>query len=688
MGKKNEKFSNFSELQRIYGKNSENYASESWYNKERSVEPSGNVNRSTYDDYEFATAPYNFVPLNDVVVQTEWEIEKRNDLSIPCIPSFAKFDDKLYNGYIELEIKNLTALYIRRVKSESESDGLREEEKEFFRIGEKYKIPGSSLRGMVRTLIEIVSYGKFVNSNINRKLYFRNLSLEKYRKKFTNTEGTKVEYKVIPGILFKENGKYKIKYFEDAKNFYRIKNSDINYIASELRDSESNFKNKTPKNYKVYFKQIFFEKPQNIERTIRVQYSQFSYKEGELDKNKISNEQKKGYVKGFLIITGLVPNKTHQWVIEIGEDVQVLEISEEVIKSYRQDSTKAFDIFEFMELTGKKEIPVFFLKDANNEVVALGHTPFFRVSYEKLIKDHIKTKDLIDDSIIDIPEAIFGSEKGWASRVFFEDLELENEPEFYEETSPQILSSPKPTCYQHYLEQDEELNKKEKRERVRMLKDWDSDAKIRGYKLYWHRLTGFSKQSINDEKYKYWNEGEKCKDSQHTVIKALKEGKKFRGRIRFQNLSEIELGALLFVLDLPKGCYHKLGMGKPLGLGTVEIKSTLKLVNRKERYKKLFENGNWYLAEKICENGDEANKDFFKRKFEEYILKKIANYEDKSSLWDTERLKKLKIMLSFDHKMHGTVKWLKLTRYMTLEKFKERYILPSPETILKNIVDQ
>lgn len=69
--------------------------------------------------------------------------------------------------------------------------------------------------------------------------------------------------------------------------------------------------------------------------------------------------------------------------------------------------------------------------------------------------------------------------------------------------------------------------------------------------------------------------------AQYTIIKPIKRNIKFKSRIRFENLTKEELGALLFVLDLPENHYHKIGMGKPLGLGSIEIKPSLFIVDRK-----------------------------------------------------------------------------------------------------------
>lgn len=48
-------------------------------------------------------------------------------------------------------------------------------------------------------------------------------------------------------------------------------------------------------------------------------------------------------------------------------------------------------------------------------------------------------------------------------------------------------------------------------------------------------------------------------------------GGSFNFTVRYWNIEEADLGLLLYALDLPSGMYHKFGMGKSLGLGTVRI---------------------------------------------------------------------------------------------------------------------
>jgi len=315
-------------------------------------------------------------------------------------------------------------------------------------------------------------------------------------------------------------------------------------------------------------------------------------------------------------------------------------------------------------------VPIFYAqyrRSSGNDVIIFGHTRNFRLPYEHVIGDHIPN-NLKSEDIIDITEAIFGKESRWQTRVFFEDAELKDDQKdiFLLETSPNILASPKPTCFQHYLEQPQGNNTNKNN-----LKHWDDKkAKIRGHKLYWHRNT--PEQGKNA-----WNEGQIKNDPQHIKIKAIKPGVNFISKIRFENLSKVELGALLFVLDLPENCYHKLGMAKPLGLGSIQIIPKLLLIKRKARYRTLFDGNDWLLG--LFES--QVNE--FTEEFERYILDRIAS-KDKGGathLWNVPRLEALKNILNWMNVFQDD--WLENTKYISIKEFRNRPVLPEPDEVKK-----
>jgi CRISPR-associated protein (TIGR03986 family) len=359
--------------------------------------------------------------------------------------------------------------------------------------------------------------------------------------------------------------------------------------------------------------------------------------------------------------------KKKDWIIKFPQPDAMknpIPIPEDDINHYNGDVTRAEGVPNLIEQVNKDgEVPCFYVtwKDiAGNPRVSFGHTAMFRLAYEKTIGEHIPD-NLKDKSIVDIAEAIFGNEKSFSGRVFFEDVFLgEGQTDvLMGESRPKILSSPKPTTFQHYLEQSSDDPKQ--------LNHYNTNAPIRGNKYYWHKSGNNWKETDLEAIQKH--------ESQYMKINPVKPGTRFLGRIRFENLSKVELGALLFSLDLPEGCYHKIGMGKPLGLGSIKTTPKLYLSNRKERYTNLFSEWKDGLIEsnRIGE---------IKVAFEKYVLGEIGE-SNRGTLWNTERLQELRIML--DYNVGIELESQGETRYMQItgqNEFKYRSILPKP-SILK-----
>lgn len=596
-----------------------------------------------------AKAPYNFVPLNNTVVEAEQ------------VPDFDKYHSDRCTGYIDIELKTLTPLYIRNSVKINEVDS------DFFNVNGKYMIPGSSLRGMIRTMVEIMSFGKFGFFN-DERLYYRAVGDTStlgndYRGMLLEVKNN-YSYKFKVGIFKKENNKYVI-YTSKTINNNQIYRINFNNVPANINLAE------------YEFKEIYFQPTKSTNHTHyrRRNDQRIPYQLNYALLNSVSIQQDNQHPsKGYIISSGRMNNKHMHWVINEEDTTKSpLILTDEVVNSYRNDKLRNEKINLLTYLNNNDKVPCFFLLNSQNQVIAFGHTGMFRLPYEKTIGDHIP-QELKDSNKTDLAEAIFGKETKWASRVFFENALLNDDPSnaFYGITSPKILSEPKPTTFQHYLKQPDNVNRNN-------LNHWNSNADIRGNKLYWHRKTS------SDSKDPYsWNEGSVINDSQHTQIRPVKEGKTFKGRIRFENLSEVELGALLFALDLPENCAHKIGMGKPLGLGTVKISITNLFISDKENhYKKLFENTNWFLTQK-----GNKTKDDFKVLFEKYILQKLS-HQDKSNatkLWDTPRMKEFLILLDWSNTSKPD--WNEKTRYMEIEhknvndkkenEFKNRPVLSRP----------
>src|SRR5262249_38513147 len=75
---------------------------------------------------------------------------------------------------------------------------------------------------------------------------------------------------------------------------------------------------------------------------------------------------------------------------------------------------------------------------------------------------------------------------------------------------------------------------------------------IRGHKRYWH-------QPRPTDRERFDRGLARPDDSQYTIIRPVRAGTVFKGRVRFENLTDVELGALLTVLQLKPSQRHHLG---------------------------------------------------------------------------------------------------------------------------------
>jgi CRISPR-associated protein (TIGR03986 family) len=112
---------------------------------------------------------------------------------------------------------------------------------------------------------------------------------------------------------------------------------------------------------------------------------------------------------------------------------------------------------------------------------------------------------------------------------------------------------------------------------------------IQGRKIYLHTHRVEQAKSPADSRWTMHRENIRSGefDRMRVRVRPVLADKAFSFDIRFDNLTRFEIGALLYVLA-PSGTFrHKLGMGKPLGLGSVQIEPLeIEWVNRSDRYSK------------------------------------------------------------------------------------------------------
>lgn len=593
-----------------------------------------------------AKAPYNFIPLqqeNEIVHLTE-------------LPTQDRYHTDRLTGYIELGVETLTPVYIRDSLNKEEmkkDEELKKKNKEnkfinsdfFSPYGkDKFAIPGSSMRGMIRTIVEIVSFGNFGFTDRKRKLYYRTVGErvgfgigEKYRDYIKNRK---------IGIIYKHNNDYFIRPAKESTS----EKWEIIKIEEEI---------------------IFPKKERGNESTIKVKENLYRIMTTELPERGKDRRN-----NNFYHVEDSEPNT-------IG-----MKLNDDIINDYSNDKNRGRNVPDLLKLAKERSVPCYYI-EIDGDICSFGYNPFFRLAYTKRIFDHIpsylkenpkikydslekKYTEIID---VDYANAIFGFTtedqgeirvlKSLKGRVEFSDCIVSNgKARVLDISIPKTLNEPKPTSFQHYLTQS---NNKPK-------DDYDSNVNIRGNKLYWHRS---DKSNID-----YWRERDQeilniinnGSDKMHTKIKPVDSDSVFKGKIYFENLSEQELGCLLFALDLPKGCHHKIGMGKPIGLGSIKIKPTLHISNRTSdknksgRYSSLL--SEWKGISQSKKLIDEYKNDFVKH------ISDVIKFSSKDWLgfWDHPRLNELRTMLDWDGKPE-----LAETEYMSLRDFKNRNILSQPK---------
>lgn len=135
-----------------------------------------------------------------------------------------------------------------------------------------------------------------------------------------------------------------------------------------------------------------------------------------------------------------------------------------------------------------------------------------------------------------------------------------------------ILDSPKGRYGSFYFRPDDNINGAH----IPKLSLNSQRHVSQGRKVYLHRHELHSKD---------WQTADpRDRANQKTRVKPLTGGD-FVFHIDFDNLTELELGALCYAIEPNKAFHHKLGMGKPLGMGKVKVRPIgLFLVDRLRRY--------------------------------------------------------------------------------------------------------
>jgi CRISPR-associated protein (TIGR03986 family) len=577
-----------------------------------------------------ARAPYNFVRLPEKVIGVREHYQALGLDPAYGLPPHDRFlSGKHWNsGYFDVTLTTESPLYIRGLLNELQAREQKQDKSkhrnrpEFFNYGDTQApvIPGSSLRGMIRSLVEIITFGKLERMS-EKQLFFRTVSVsaigEVYRQRMIRNGRPLVE----SGFLRQTAEGWKIFPCQMARVHRDLiaRNKNDLYTTSKRMSDKVN----TP---------VWSSNSAGFFQHCRV-WVKLSTNDQYVDEILLTDPQRADYHEGILIITGDIPTKQKEFVFLLPTTTNNLDIAEEMIERFHDnDQITFYQQRAFPKdkpatnsrdgngmLQRKPNVPgepVFFLRE-EGKLTFFGRAGMFRIPYKRGPQD-LLTEPMLSyiqrkRDLVDFAEAMFGfvpDDKrdigehkrtgGYAGRIFVTDARLTNNPQNANphevtEITPPILSTPKPTSYQHYLDQ---TGKNE--ENPGSFNHYDSPgAKLRGHKLYW-RQTLEDTTHIPDATTEPLREG----DTQHTRLHAVRKDVEFTFRIYFDNLSDVELGALAWALELPtkradqpSPYRHMIGMGKPFGMGVIRLEPALFLYDRSARYGSLFdEQGEWQIG--------------------------------------------------------------------------------------------
>ena len=471
-------------------------------NRGRYNRPQGNrqqrpINQDFYN-------PYAFVPLTGKLFLFDDKEKERISQDVPF--------ENCYSGTINVDFESMTPFCV------CGNDG------NSFNLSNHFFIPGTSLKGMIRNVFEILTMSNIRNGIANKRYSMRDLRNNAYELKSSN-------HPQNSGFLFQINGKYFIKKCDSKKYSYK-----------EIEDEEGITGLKNCKNIKDKYDKL---------RSHIIEYEDGGC--------------------SMWFFSGFMNNKKYEYLFDIPETFEnsfPLRESEyeDFIFIHEKENENASWKFWKKKLKNYKAIeeiikdgyegivPCFFrtkVDDNKEECVRdLGFSFLYRQPYQKTIHEFLP--QVYQQDGIDMTQAVFGYVNGsecLKGRVqfghsFIKKAKIENEQTF-------ILGSPKPTYYPFYLEQNK-------------------PGELQTYFSKNTTLSGFKRYLVQEK-------AEQGKINESKVTKTfipLSAKTRFTAPIYFHNLRAFELGALIAAITFcnqQASCYHSLGLAKSFGYGKLKV---------------------------------------------------------------------------------------------------------------------
>lgn len=499
-------------------------------------------------------APYNFVPFNKEVVTPHWIDQISHDIP---------FKDGL-SGKIEVKLTAMSPIFIRdgigqATSAKNYENGVQQQAHTFSQAPDgRYFIPGTSLKGMIRSVLEILSFGR-MEGKVNDHRYavrdFRNNDLY---------NPSKISRMVKCGWLQKVEGEYLL---EDCGTPRRISHKILSeYFVTDISE--------------------FFQKKENLgNKSARMKYERYPQIPGRYqfevweDKNgrpmcKIKSD---GELTGRIVFTGQPSERQeekgvgkHLEFIFPDPNTPAVSVPDRVIDNfffayYDHEPTKQSPDWKYWKpkLDKGEKIPVFFRKEGK-VFKDMGLSMLYKITYENSVLDaicHFQTKNKPD-----LSEAIFGHvlDKKEQLRGRVHISHAFSRKAIPAQAVTEVLSGPKASYYPAYIRQKVNGSGNINGSYQTFMNEKPEIAGWKRYPVHAHGVKKNPPPAKTDSK------------KITTTFIPLEKGTEFVFTLRYHNLRVIELGALLSALTFhgADNVYHTLGMAKPLGYGKLKVEIT------------------------------------------------------------------------------------------------------------------
>ena len=507
-------------------------------------------------------APYNFVPLNRNVFRDPEAFRVTQDIP---------FEDGI-SGRLLIELETVTPTCVGNKQSKAEGKGGPSQVEPLRLADGRLAISGSSLRGAIRSVLEIASFSRMRRYD-NPAMSLRDLAgpvSEIYRKKLVDG----FRYKGHAGWLQKTDQGWCVR----KCRMSRVSHLDMyEYSNKKWRGFEG--RKRAEEKYKEWIDacdslSIRFDAVEEVDAQSNIQAS-FAKQLGKDAKSEgvlVVTGQPGGYNVSQLGAT--TQKKCREFIFHGAEDT--LQVDENVLAGFFQVHKESEDL-EFLRGSWYQRqvgphptdvqlrIPVFFLEDEARPgmVESMGLALMYRMPYKHDFQYAVgnSSQDHHQGDFDDLGSLLFGAidgknKTGLKGRLHFQTLKSADS-EVALEPHRVVLNGPKPSFYPAYLEQPGQDKGKLPSQSYRTLQD--DNALVRGRKRYPARPEHQERATGNNKL--------------DSVLHCVPSGTRFTGAVVFHNLRPFELGALLWSLTFGKreSCHHNMGSGKPYGLGQVRI---------------------------------------------------------------------------------------------------------------------